>query len=79
MHGLNLDWRRFVSDQTINFCQHEIDSVRSFNPELPVTTNMHMIDGIDYRNLAKILDVVSWDAYPDWGYTEDDDDARLAA
>ncbi|MEK4515643.1 beta-galactosidase [Paenibacillus sp. FSL H8-0122] len=79
VHGLNLDWRRFVSDQTINFCQHEIDAVRGFNPDLPVTTNMHMIDGVDYRNMAKILDVVSWDAYPDWGYTEDDDDARLAA
>ncbi len=79
VHGLNLDWRRFVSDQTINFCQHEINAVRPFNPELPITTNMHMIDGIDYRELAKILDVVSWDAYPDWHYTEDGDDARLAA
>ncbi|KWX78765.1 beta-galactosidase [Paenibacillus jilunlii] len=79
VHGLNLDWRRFVSESTINFCQHEIDSVRDYNPELPVTTNMHNIDGVDYRKLAKILDVVSWDAYPAWGYTEDDDDARLAA
>lgn len=79
VHGLNLDWRRFVSEQTINFCQHEINAVRPFNPELPITTNMHMIDGIDYRELAKILDVVSWDAYPDWHYTEDGDDARLAA
>lgn len=79
VHGLNLDWRRFVSEQTIDFCQHEINSVRPYNAELPVTTNMHMIDGIDYRKLAKILDVVSWDAYPDWHYTEDGDDARLAA
>lgn len=79
VHGLNLDWRRFVSDRFIDFCQHEINSVRRFNPELPVTTNMHMIEGIDYRKLAEILDVVSWDAYPEWGYTEDGDDARLAA
>ncbi|MNO39235.1 Beta-galactosidase BglY [compost metagenome] len=79
VHGLNLDWRRFVSERTIDFCQHEINIVRPYNPALPITTNMHMIDGIDYRELAKILDVVSWDAYPDWHYTEDGDDARLAA
>ncbi|WP_150267836.1 beta-galactosidase [Paenibacillus tepidiphilus] len=79
VHGMNLDWRRFVSDRTIDFCRHEIEAVRSYNPELPVTTNMHNIDGIDYRNLAEILDVVSWDAYPDWHYTEDNDDSRLAA
>jgi beta-galactosidase len=79
VHGLNLDWRRFVSERTIDFCQHEINTVRPYNPELPITTNMHMIDGIDYRELAKILDVVSWDAYPDWHYTEEGDDTRLAA
>lgn len=79
VHGLNLDWRRFVSERTIDFCQHEINTVRPYNPEPPITTNMHMIDGIDYRELAKILDVVSWDAYPDWHYTEDGDDTRLAA
>ncbi|OMD67676.1 beta-galactosidase [Paenibacillus odorifer] len=79
VHGLNLDWRRFVSERTIDFCQHEINTVRPYNPELPITTNMHMIDGIDYRELAKILDVVSWDAYPDWHYTEDGNDTRLAA
>lgn len=79
VHGLNLDWRRFVSERTIDFCQHEINVVRPYNPALPITTNMHMIDGIDYRELAIILDVVSWDAYPEWHYTEDGDDARLAA
>lgn len=79
VHGLNLDWRRFVSERTIDFCQHEMNVVRPYNPELPITTNMHMIDGIDYRELAKVLDVVSWDAYPDWHYTEDGDDAKLAA
>ncbi|MNW25804.1 Beta-galactosidase BglY [compost metagenome] len=79
VHGLNLDWRRFVSDQTINFCQHEIDTVRSYNPEMPVTTNMHNIDGIDYREMSKILDVISWDAYPSWHFTDDGDDTNLAA
>ncbi|WP_239618648.1 beta-galactosidase [Cohnella mopanensis] len=79
VHGLNLDWKRFVSEKTIDFCKHEIDIVRAYNPEIPITTNMHMTDGIDYRKLAKHLDVISWDAYPEWHYTEDGDDSRLAA
>ncbi|WP_167747025.1 beta-galactosidase [Cohnella luojiensis] len=79
VHGLNLDWRRFVSDQTIDFCKHEINIVRAYNTEIPITTNMHMTEGIDYRKLAKELDVISWDAYPEWHYTEEGDDSRLAA
>jgi beta-galactosidase len=79
VHGLNLDWKRFVSDQTIDFCKHEINIVRAYSNEIPITTNMHMTEGIDYRKLAKELDVISWDTYPEWHYTEDDDDSRLAA
>lgn len=79
MHGLNLDWKRFVSERTIDFCKHEIDVVRAYNPDIPITTNMHMTESIDYRKLAKELDVISWDAYPEWHYTADGDDSRLAA
>ncbi|MBE1442487.1 beta-galactosidase [Paenibacillus sp. OAS669] len=66
VHGMNLDWRRFVTDQTVDFCRHEIESVKRANPELPATTNMHMIEGLDYRKFADVLDVISWDAYPTW-------------
>ncbi|MFM2477997.1 beta-galactosidase [Celerinatantimonas sp. MCCC 1A17872] len=67
IHGLNLDWKRFTTAQVINFCQHEIDSVRPFNPELPVTTNfMEYFYDYDYWELAKILDFVCWDNYPLW-------------
>ncbi|NBC70630.1 beta-galactosidase [Paenibacillus sacheonensis] len=72
VHGHNLDWRRFVTDQTIAFCRHEIEAVRSANPALPVTTNMHMIESLDYRKLARELDVISWDAYPTWHEAKDD-------
>ncbi|NOU69837.1 family 14 glycosylhydrolase [Paenibacillus sp. LMG 31461] len=77
VHGHNLDWRRFVSDQTVNFCKHEIDAVRGSNPALPVTTNMHLIEGLDYRKFADILDVISWDAYPTWH--EQQNDSQLGA
>ncbi len=77
VHGHNLDWRRFVTDQTIGFCKHEIEAVRGANARLPVTTNMHMIDGLDYRKFGEMLDVISWDAYPTWH--EQQDDSSLAA
>ncbi|MCF2945382.1 beta-galactosidase [Paenibacillus tarimensis] len=72
VHGQNLDWRRYVTDLTVDFCRHEIESVRSANPDLPATTNMHMIEGLDYRKFAEILDVISWDAYPTWHDAQDD-------
>ncbi|MGG1515650.1 beta-galactosidase [Paenibacillus oryzisoli] len=77
VHGHNLDWNRFVTDQTVAFCEHEIASVRSANPALPVTTNMHLIEMLDYRKFADCLDVISWDSYPMWH--EGQDDSGLAA
>ncbi|BCG57195.1 beta-galactosidase [Paenibacillus sp. URB8-2] len=67
VHGHNLDWRRFVSDQTIDFYKHEIVPLKAMNPDLPCTTNfMDWFYGLDYREFAKEVDVVSWDAYPTW-------------
>ncbi|WP_409340433.1 beta-galactosidase [Paenibacillus sp. MBLB4367] len=67
VHGLNLDWRRFVSDQTVDFYKHEIAPLKAANPDLPCTTNlMYQFYDLDYRKFADTLDVVSWDAYPTW-------------
>lgn len=77
VHGHNLDWRRFVTDQTIDFCRHEIEAVRSTGSILPVTTNMHLIEELDYRKFASILDVISWDSYPMWHGEQQE--SRLAA
>ncbi len=73
VHGLNLDWRRFVTDQTISFYQNEVVPFKELTPEIPITTNF-MADthdlipfqGLDYSKFAKHLDVISWDAYPAW-------------
>lgn len=73
-HGLILDWKRFVSHQTIDFLKNEIKPLRELTPEVPVTTNlMGTFPGIEYRELAKELDVVSWDNYPTWHTTEQPD------
>ncbi|MBU7594757.1 beta-galactosidase [Metabacillus halosaccharovorans] len=73
VHGLNLDWRRFVTDQTIDFYKNEIVPLREITPQIPITTNF-MADtfdlipfqSLDYSKFAKHLDVISWDAYPAW-------------
>ncbi|AEY65039.1 beta-galactosidase [Clostridium sp. BNL1100] len=73
-HGLILDWKRFVSHQTIDFFKNEIKPLRELTPDVPVTTNMMgTFPGIEYRELAKELDVVSWDSYPTWHTTEQPD------
>ncbi|MDF2543613.1 MAG: pbg [Herbinix sp.] len=67
VHGHNLDWKRFVTDQTIDFYKNEIIPLKERTPEIPCTTNfMGTYDGLDYWKFAKELDVVSWDNYPQW-------------
>ncbi|MBQ9845292.1 MAG: beta-galactosidase [Oscillospiraceae bacterium] len=74
--GLMLEWRRFTTWNMIDCMKSEIETVKSFNPDIPVTANlMNMYNGLDYRALAKEIDVVSWDSYPrfhnDWESFED--------
>jgi beta-galactosidase len=67
LHGLNLDWKRFVTDQTIDFIKHEIDAVKSYNQEMPITVNnMYYFVGLNYFKLKHVVDVISWDSYPTW-------------
>lgn len=67
LHGLNLDWHRFVTHQTADFMNHEIKSIRAFSADVPVTTNfMALLPDLDYWRLAPSLDIISWDSYPQW-------------
>src|SRR5699024_11017487 len=65
-----LDWKRFVTQQTIDFYKNEILSLREITPQIPITTNFMGNDmpfrGLDYSQFAKEVDVISWDAYPKW-------------
>jgi beta-galactosidase len=72
-HGLNLDWKRFTTEQFVSFYLCEIAPLRKFSPGVPCTTNlMGTYPGIDYYRLAEVLDLVSWDNYPQWTGTEKD-------
>ncbi|OOM80813.1 beta-galactosidase [Clostridium sp. BL-8] len=73
VHGHNLDWKRFVTDQTIEFYKNEIAPIRRITPNIPVTANfmgnyphMGLFTGLDYFKFAREVDVVSWDNYPAW-------------
>lgn len=72
VHGMNLDWKRFVSDQTQNFMNHEIAAVRPYNTELPFTANfMYYFNGLNYFKFKHDVDIVSWDNYPTWHKHDD--------
>ena len=67
VQGLLLDWKRFVSSRHIDFFKFERDCVRALAPKARFTANlMYRFHDIDYHDLARELDVVSWDNYPTW-------------
>ena len=67
LHGLNLDWKRFCSHQTLDFMRVEINAIRQYNKDIPVTTNMiPAFEFVNYNEFLDDIDVVSYDSYPDW-------------
>ena len=74
LHGLSIDWRRFITEQTADFMNEEIAAVRKYTPDLPITTNlMGFYYGLGYRKIAETLDFISWDSYPLWSGNEKND------
>lgn len=72
-HGLNLDWRRFVTAQVKEFYLTEVAPLKAERPELPATTNfMWYFNDYDYWQLKDVVDFVSWDSYPMWHKQEDE-------
>ncbi|MGH4050317.1 MAG: beta-galactosidase [Clostridium sp.] len=78
VHGLSLDWKRFVTDQTVDFCKEEIKPLKEINPNIQVTANlMGLHYGLNYWKFTDVLDVISWDNYPTWH--ENADESALAS
>ena len=76
VHGLNLDWHRFVTHQTRDFILNEAAPLRELTPHLPVTINMmYEFYDLDYHKIAEVIDFASWDCYPEW---HNGDDAVIA-
>src|SRR5699024_2732445 len=76
VHGMDLDWKRFVTDMTIDFYLSEVEPLKKITPNVPLTTNFMAeghdqnefipLEGLDYKRFAKHLDIISWDSYPNW-------------
>jgi beta-galactosidase len=64
--SLALDFKRFVSDTYGSFQQEQVDILRSTCPTQFITHDMmgFEYDGLDYFDLARPLDFVSWNNYP---------------
>lgn len=72
LHGLNLDWNRFCTEQTLDFYREEVKAVKAVNPDIPCTINMMgFYTGLDYSKFLDDVDVISWDSYPSWHEGDD--------
>jgi beta-galactosidase len=80
--GLALDFYRFSSDSYVAFQQMQIDILRELCPHHFVTHNFmgFQYDRINYFDLARKLDFVSWDNYPrtQWSMEAEVDPSRIA-
>lgn len=69
---LNLEWKRFTTENTADFIRNEISALKEITPQVPVTTNfMWMFEPLNYHQIAKDLDIISWDSYPFWHCEEE--------
>ena len=79
IHGLNLDWNRFITKQTMSFIENEIAPIRAYSA-YPVTINMmYEFTELDYHKVAQVIDFASWDCYPEWHNGDDSITAQRAA
>ncbi|WP_058308836.1 beta-galactosidase [Gracilibacillus massiliensis] len=73
VHGQNLDWKRFVTAQTLDFYRQEVKPLKAVKPEMPATANfMELFEALDYSKMADDIDIISWDSYPTWHDTQDE-------
>ena len=57
--GLDLDWKRFITDQTADFMKVEKKALKDGGAAQPMTINMmYDYDGLDYGRMAKDLDII---------------------
>ena len=63
---LKLEWHRFKNHMLRDFMGVEIEAVKKVDPTIPVNANFMRFWEIDYFELGKQLDVISWDNYPTW-------------
>lgn len=79
LHGLVVDWKRFVTYQMREFHLEEAKTVKKYSNQLPVTSNMMpYFKHLDYFKFQDAVDIVSWDNYPFWHSQEDEIDIAVS-
>ncbi len=80
--GLALDFSRFASDSYVAFQQIQIDLLRKICPQHLITHDLmgFKFDQLNYFDLARPLDIVSWNNYPrtQWNMQAEIDPSRAA-
>lgn len=72
LHALTLDWKRFVTKQTLEFIEVEKKAIKDAGSDKPVTVNlMYDFAGLDYSKFSDAVDIISWDNYPTWHKEEE--------
>ncbi len=72
LHALNLDWKRFVTKQTLEFLEVEKAAILEGGSKKPVTVNlMYDFKELNYSKFKDAIDIVSWDNYPTWHKEEE--------
>lgn len=67
VHGMNIDWKRFVTYQTRDFYRNEIEPLKRIAPHIPASTNFHgSLQDINYWEFCQDVDFTCWDRYPAW-------------
>jgi beta-galactosidase len=66
--GQALDFRRFASDANVSYQRLQVEILRQICPSHFVTHNLmgEQFQELNYFDLARDLDFVSWDNYPDF-------------
>lgn len=77
VHALMIDWARFCNDQMIDFYKAESEPLRRITPDIPITTNFHGRNVLDYTKFSHEVDVIAWDFYPNWHESATDVDEAV--
>jgi len=76
----SLDFRRYSSDQVAAFNKVQFDLLKAARPDLPVIHNfMGRFTDFDHFDLAKTIDIASWDSYPLGHLDVSDESAEVKA
>jgi len=72
--SLMLDYNRFASKDTIEYVNFQIECIRKNCKDIPITTNTWFCqNSVDFHEMFKNLDFVSYDNYPTTKIPKDDE------